>query len=148
MQVTLVQHEIETAISQYVRSIFEIKEGMEITMTFKATRGDTGNTAFVDILPAGSTPSVSQQNKTSSKLRLGLAEAIAKAKEGAGEVAIADSAEPATAEEPVPEPEEVITLNETGQLAQASSVAEEVEEQQPEPKKMSLFGHLKKPVNA
>lgn len=53
MQVTLVQSEIESALTDYVNNIMSVKEGMGISVTFKATRGEEGATAIIDILPVG-----------------------------------------------------------------------------------------------
>lgn len=54
MQVILTQPEIEAALTGYVNDLMSVREGMEIKVTFKATRGDDGATAIVDIVPAGS----------------------------------------------------------------------------------------------
>lgn len=51
MQITIVQAEIETAIRAYILSIVQIKEGMMIEIEWKASRGDSGFQAFIDIRP-------------------------------------------------------------------------------------------------
>ena len=56
MQITLVQTEIETAIRNYIHSQIVVKEGMKIDIILKATRGDEGTTAIIDITPEGQVP--------------------------------------------------------------------------------------------
>lgn len=56
MQVTLVQAEIEAAITNYINDIMTVKDGMAITITIRATRGEEGTTAVIDILPQGQAP--------------------------------------------------------------------------------------------
>lgn len=51
MQIQLNQVEIETALRNYVNSIFQINDGMDISITLKATRGEDGQTAIIDIVP-------------------------------------------------------------------------------------------------
>lgn len=53
MRIILVQAEIELALRAYVLNQISIREGQEITVAFKNTRGDDGATAEIDI----STPS-------------------------------------------------------------------------------------------
>lgn len=52
MQIQLNQVEIETAIRNYVHEQINVREGMQIDITLKATRGDDGQTAIIDIVPA------------------------------------------------------------------------------------------------
>ena len=53
MRIILVQAEIELALRAYVLNQISVREGQEITIAFKNTRGDDGATAEIDI----STPS-------------------------------------------------------------------------------------------
>lgn len=53
MQITLVQTEIEAALRAYILSQINIRDGMKIDITLKATRGDEGTTAIIDITPEG-----------------------------------------------------------------------------------------------
>ncbi|ABK54415.1 gp47 [Escherichia phage N4] len=70
MQVILTQPEIEAALTGYVNDLMSVREGMEIKVTFKATRGDDGATAIVDIVPAGSqSVEVVEEPKKESKER-------------------------------------------------------------------------------
>lgn len=54
MQVTLTQPEIEQALKNFINEQINIKEGMEINIDIRATRGADGTTAIIDIVPAGS----------------------------------------------------------------------------------------------
>ncbi len=56
MKITLDQTEIEQALKNYVAEQMHIKEGMNISIDIRATRGEGGMTAVIDIAPAG-TPS-------------------------------------------------------------------------------------------
>lgn len=53
MKIQIVQIEIEEAVRDFIRKQINVKEGMEITMDFSATRGADGLTAAIDISPAG-----------------------------------------------------------------------------------------------
>ena len=51
MQIILNQAEIEQALRNYVYEIISVNAGMTVSVTIKATRGEEGTTAVVDILP-------------------------------------------------------------------------------------------------
>lgn len=51
MQITLIQSEIEQALKNYINDIMSVKDGMEIEIQLKATRGEEGTTAIIDIVP-------------------------------------------------------------------------------------------------
>lgn len=52
MQITLVQHEIETALEQYVRSIIKLDAHQKLSIDLTAGRGQNGFTATFDIVNA------------------------------------------------------------------------------------------------
>ena len=57
MQITLTQAEIETAITDYIKSQMTIADGQRITIDLRATRGNEGYTALIDIVrDEGSAP--------------------------------------------------------------------------------------------
>jgi len=56
MQITIVQAEIELAIKQYILSQINVREGMEVDIEMKATRGETGYQAFITIYPKTEKP--------------------------------------------------------------------------------------------
>lgn len=62
MRIILVQAEIELALRAYVLNQISVREGQEITIAFKNTRGDDGATAEIDI----STPSATNTVKVSN----------------------------------------------------------------------------------
>lgn len=50
MQITLTQTEIETAITDYIKSQMTIADGQRIAIDLRATRGNEGYTALIDIV--------------------------------------------------------------------------------------------------
>jgi hypothetical protein len=52
MKIQIVQTEIEAAIRNYISEQITIKEGMQIDIDIRSTRGDVGFTADIDITPA------------------------------------------------------------------------------------------------
>ena len=56
MRIILVQAEIELALRAYVLNQISVREGQEITIAFKNTRGDDGATAEIDISTPSDTP--------------------------------------------------------------------------------------------
>ena len=71
MQITLIQSEIEQALTDYIHSQINVKEGQKITIELKATRGAEGTTAVIDIVAdkptAKADPVVKPQVVTNSK---------------------------------------------------------------------------------
>lgn len=56
IQITLIQTEIEQAIKAYVLGQLAIREGQEIEVDLRATRGESGATAVINITQAQATP--------------------------------------------------------------------------------------------
>lgn len=56
MQITIVQAEIELAIKNYIMSQITVNENQDINIQLKATRGDEGYQAIIDIKPAAPAP--------------------------------------------------------------------------------------------
>lgn len=52
MKIQIVQAEIEEAIRSYIGEQIAIKDGMQIAIDIRSTRGDAGFTAEIDISPA------------------------------------------------------------------------------------------------
>ena len=50
LQITLVESEIKQALKNYINEQVNVKEGMDIEIDLKATRGDQGTTAIIDIV--------------------------------------------------------------------------------------------------
>lgn len=147
MQVILTQPEIEAALTGYVNDLMSVREGMEIKVTFKATRGDDGATAIVDIVPAGSqSVEVVEEPKKESKERKhrpvtqtntaavsALASATGKKKEEVVEVE--------TTTETVDETVEVV---EEAAAQEEEKEVQEEEAKEPVQAKPSLFAGLKR----
>ncbi|QDF14945.1 hypothetical protein vec25_50 [Escherichia phage VEc25] len=143
MQVILTQPEIEAALTGYVNDLMSVREGMEIKVTFKATRGDDGATAIVDIVPAGSqSVEVVEEPKKESKER----KHRPVTQTNTAAVSALASATGKKKEEVV----EVETTTETVEVAEEAAAQEEEKEVQeeeakePVQAKPSLFAGLKR----
>ena len=150
MQITLIQSEIEQALKNYINDIMSVKDGMEIEIQLKATRGEEGTTAIIDIVPQK--PKAARGSRTSGEVPaksepVKAAAAPAKA-EPAQTVAEADP-------EPVAESVAEAEADDAEQVAEQAQEAEALEpapveaEQAPaeEAPRKSLFAGLSKPQN-
>ena len=144
MQITLIQSEIEQALKNYINDIMSVKDGMEIEIQLKATRGEEGTTAIIDIVPQK--PKASRGGRTSGEVpaKAEPAKAAAPAKaEAAQAVAEADP-------EPVAESVAEAEADDAEQVAEQAQEPAPVEaEQAPaeEAPRKSLFAGLNKPQN-
>ena len=143
MQITLIQSEIEQALKNYINDIMSVKDGMEIEIQLKATRGEEGTTAIIDIVPQK--PKAARGGRTSGEVpakvepvKAAAAQAVAKA-------------------EPEPVAESVAEA-EADDAEQVAEQAQEPEAQEPAPveaeqapaeeaPRKSLFAGLSKPQN-
>ena len=149
MQITLIQSEIEQALKNYINDIMSVKDGMEIEIQLKATRGEEGTTAIIDIVPQK--PKASRGGRTSGEVpaKAEPAKAAAPAKAEAAQ-AVAEAA---------PEPvAESVAEAEADDAEQVAEQAQEPEAQEPAPveaeeapaeeaPRKSLFAGLSKPQN-
>lgn len=136
MQLILTQRDIEQALTNYVNDLVNIKEGNEITVELKATRGADGATALIDINPAGSAPAVVEKTSAPAQART----VTAKAAEVVKDTPTAKAIQPTPDPEPEPEVEPV---------PEEESEPEPVEEEAaPARKASSLFAGLQKPKNS
>ena len=141
MQITLVQTEIETAIRNYIHSQIVVKEGMKIDIILKATRGDEGTTAIIDITPDGQAPA-------SAALVPVTAPAPKKAAPVLAAVPVQTRAtEPDPKPEAVPEKAAPVEAETAPQLVDGGESVEAESASDPAPRK-SLFGNLSKPKNS
>lgn len=62
MRIILVQAEIELALRAYVLNQIAVKDGQDISITFKNTRGDDGATAEIDITTPALVPNEPQKS--------------------------------------------------------------------------------------
>lgn len=160
MQIQLNQNEIETALKNYVSSLFTLSDNVEVAITLKATRGDDGQTAIIDIVPrkeVSPAPAVATRRPR--------AVAVTKAEESPKDVKAAESNEAPSGTDTGPQAEEgnaeasSQTSSDAGatdqsaeDVGQAGSVAEaaaEAEAPAAEAKpKTSLFANVRRPVNS
>lgn len=142
MQITLIQSEIEQALKNYINDIMSVKDGMEIEIQLKATRGEEGTTAIIDIVPQK--PKAARGGRTSG-------EVPAKAEP------VKATAAPAKAE-PAQAVAESVAEAEADDAEQVAEQAQEPEALEPAPveaeqapaeeaPRKSLFAGLSKPQN-
>ena len=172
MRIILVQAEIELALRAYVLNQISVREGQEITIAFKNTRGDDGATAEIDI----STPSDTSIKVPSTPLKRTIAPAPVEAPVAASEPEVEEDASDPSDGSPAPavEAESDTTASEEKAPVQDASTASEADtadetvnqkeeepvtkpasflkptaqpsDEAPVPSK-SLFANLTKPVN-
>jgi hypothetical protein len=168
MRITIVQSEIEEAIRNHILDQITVNEGMEIDIKLRATRGAEGYQADIDIHPAGSKspereeePAPENVEKTPSK-PLGIEQTVTTAKRGRKpaaqkaeeapaepEIIIEDKVEPEMADEGPAEvqPETEAPASKLSLFGQKKDAAEP-EAVEPAGETKSIFGGLKRPVNA
>lgn len=168
MRIILVQAEIELALRAYVLNQISVREGQEIHIAFKNTRGDDGATAEIDI----STPSANTPAKVlSTPVKRTTAPAPVEAPVAASEPEVEEDASDPSDGSPAPavEAESDTTASEEEAPVQDASTTSEPEggnqkeepvskpasflkptaqpsDKAPAPSK-SLFANLTKPVN-
>ena len=173
MKIILVQAEIELALRAYVLNQISVREGQEITIAFKNTRGDDGATAEIDI----STPSANIPAKVpSTPLKRTIAPAPVEAPVTAFEPDVEEDASYPSDGSPAPAVEAESDTTDSGEEApvqdasttsEADTAAETVNQKEEEPvskpasflkptaqpsdeapaPSKSLFANLTKPVN-
>jgi outer membrane biosynthesis protein TonB len=147
MQITLNQVEIEEAITNYVNDLVSVNEGMTITITIKATRGEEGTTALIDIVPEVAELEVVEPVKAAVKPARKTATKAAAVP--AKEEPVAEAQPEPVVKEAEPEPEAEPVKEEEAPQAPAEEPV--VDDEKPEvlaaaaPK--SLFANLRKPNN-
>lgn len=154
MQITINQSEIEAAIKAHILSQINIKDGHDISITLKATRGDDGTTAIIDITPSAASVSVGAPTTPVKRESsgLGIKDAVTKAKETAQEpVKSEPKAEPKAKEEKAEDPPFQADTNApelTDGAAVAASSAETASAEESTTPRTSLFAGLQKPTNS
>ena len=173
MRIILVQAEIELALRAYVLNQISVREGQEITIAFKNTRGDDGATAEIDI----STPSANIPAKVpSTPLKRTTVTAPVEAPVAASEPEVEeDTSDPSDgspapaveAESDTTASEETTPVQDASISSEADTAAETVNQKEEEPvskpasflkptiqssdeapaPSKSLFANLTKPVN-
>ncbi|QWY83516.1 holliday junction resolvase RusA-like protein [Rhizobium phage RHph_X2_28B] len=129
MQITIVQSEIEAAITAYIKSQITVNENMDVNIELRATRGAEGFQAVIDIVP-------SQVKKVTRR---------ASSNEGA-----TSNGSSTLGIQRGEEREEVQEEAQTGKLPEPDSEQAEAEAEAPfnPGVSKSLFGGLKTPENA
>ena len=149
MQITLIQSEIEQALKNYINDIMSVKDGMEIEIQLKATRGEEGTTAIIDIVPQK--PKASRGGRTSGEVpaKAEPAKAAAPAKAEAAQVVAEAAPEPVAESVAEAEADDAEQVAEQAQEAEALEPAPVEAEQAPaeEAPRKSLFAGLSKPQN-
>lgn len=131
MKITLVQAEIEEAITQYVNSTLTLAPGTSVSIDLFSPRGSTDINASIDLMTVG------EKKAADAK-----AAAAPKKAEEPAQTTTATTAAPAPVETQVAETTTPVVEE---QPAAATEAAEEVP---PATEGKSLFGGLKRPNNA
>ena len=142
MQITLIQSEIEQALKNYINDIMSVKDGMEIEIQLKATRGEEGTTAIIDIVPQK--PKASRGGRTSGEVpaKAEPAKAAAQAVAEAAPEPVAESVAEAEADDA----EQVAEQAQEPEALEPAPVEAEQAPAEEAPRK-SLFAGLSKPQN-
>lgn len=142
MQITLIQSEIEQALKNYINDIMSVKDGMEIEIQLKATRGEEGTTAIIDIVPQK--PKAARGGRSSGEIpaKAEPVKAAAAPVKAEPAQAVAESVAEAEADdaEQVAEQAQELEAQESAPVEAEQAPAEEA------PRK-SLFAGLSKPQN-
>ena len=142
MQITLIQSEIEQALKNYINDIMSVKDGMEIEIQLKATRGEEGTTAIIDIVPQK--PKAARGGRTSGEVP-----AKAEPVKAAAAPVKAEPAQAVTESVAEAEADDAEQVAEQAQEPEALEPAPVEAEQAPaeEAPRKSLFAGLSKPQN-
>lgn len=141
MQIILVQSEIEQALKDYVNSQVNVKDGQEISIELKATRGTDGATAIIDILPSKQVAAKVATSVATPRTAVAISttKAVPEAKDEPVAKTTATESNTSTAgEAPAFKPDEG--------AAEAAAPAT-TEEAAGEPVRKSLFSDLSRPTN-
>ncbi len=133
MKITLVQAEIEEAITQYVNSTLTLAPGTNVSIDLFSPRGSTDINASIDLMTVGEKKAADAKAAAAPK----------KAEEPAQTTTVAATAAPAPVETKVAE-----TTTPVVEKQPAAAATEAAEEVPPATEGKSLFGGLKRPNNA
>ena len=171
MRIILVQAEIELALRAYVLNQISVREGQEITIAFKNTRGDDGATAEIDISTPSDTSNkkrqaaptllASAQRPTQTASEPEVEEDTSDPSDGSPAPAVEAESDTTASEEEAPVVQDASTTSEADTAAETVNQKEEEpvskpasflkptaqpSDEAPAPSK-SLFANLTKPVN-
>lgn len=165
MRIILVQSEIELAIRQFVLSQIAIRDGQEITIDFKNTRGPEGATAEIDIKSPAAEASASGNSSSAGSPVAAASTTQTPSSEPKEEGTVAEN--PTGTSAPAAEATASDTSEESGSAQNATQssnveIGEDIkktvpfdadepvdggDEAQSEPAPRSLFANLTKPKN-
>ena len=143
MQLILPQSELETAITEYVHGIMNIKDGNTMTIDLKAGRGLDGFTATVDIVKSGTPVPAKTVVPAATPVTASIVTPMKviprpPAKEEPVAVVVVEEVIVGT-------PEDTSVANKSEQQEAASEAKEEAPAEAPTTVRRPLFGSLKKP---
>ena len=150
MQIILVQHEIETALRNHVTSLLQVRDGHRIDITLKATRGEEGSTAVIDIVP-DNTVAVNQGTIASTAAATTTpARSVVRGLSPQRSSAVTGSPEPETATEAAGQTSsgdgQVDATSGSNAQVEADQAATGTDSAQGGARPTGLFAHLKKPA--
>ena len=154
MQIILVQHEIETALRNHVTSLLQVREGNRIDITLKATRGEEGSTAVIDIVPDNTVAVGQGAISSAATVAQTAARPVVRGLSPQRSSAAASSPEPEAVAEAAGQASsgdaqaDTATATATGDVAQgeADQAATGTDSAQGSARPTGLFAHLKKPA--
>ena len=143
MQLILPQSELETAITEYVHGIMNIKDGNTMTIDLKAGRGLDGFTATVDIVKSGTPVPAKTVVPAATPVTASIVTPMKviprpPAKEEPVAVVVVEEVIVVT-------PEDTSVANKSEQQEAAVETKEEAPAEAPSTVRRPLFGSLKKP---
>ena len=147
MQLILPQSELETAITEYVHGIMNIKDGNTMTIDLKAGRGLDGFTATVDIVKSGTPVPAKTVVPAATPVTASIVTPMKviprpPAKEEPVAVVVVEEVIVVTPEDT---PEDTSVANKSEQQEAAVETKEEAPAEAPSTVRRPLFGSLKKP---
>lgn len=136
MKITLTQDEIEESIRQYVGAQLHVRDGKRIEIDLRATRGDAGYTAEIEIVDCDTEPGP----KSEEPVKLKTASKAEPIKVSAADVAADEDTPPFEVETKADAEDADVGKN---------SDAEPSEDDAPKANsRKSIFADVKRPVNA
>lgn len=143
MQITLVQAEIEQALTEYIHRQINVREGMHIEIDLAATRGQQGFTAMIDIVPDDAPPMAVSAPTPRPAVR-----SITRTKEAPVVAQEAPAAIEVPVQQELPIEAPVVQEAKAEVAAVDDDAAVDAVMQTTANKRPSLFGGLAKPVNS
>lgn len=106
MKIQIIQTEIEAAIRAHILNQIKVNDGMRIDMTLRATRGEEGFVADIDIVPDTSVTTSAASAATTTSAPLGITEKVTRGSKGPTAASTASTTEAPVSEPVAAEPQE------------------------------------------